>query len=169
MSTKPDTLQATQNKSFKPHFSLYHARLDGIGSAIQLENRSYKKDDPYAFLSLASQDKDSRSTKGFTFDWENSLGIKLGASDLFDIGYFIEAVFFNKSISPVKLYHSHPDKNANTILQLETNQKSGGGIVLSMSKKEDGGSAVKKSFGFMPSEIWGFKVVLTGITQRFFL
>lgn len=148
----------------RPAFALYHANLQGTGSALKMEMIPAQGDrEGCVMLKLANQatvgDRKAKTPVYPTFDWSNSIVVKLGFSDLCT---FLQVFRGEKeSIEDGKgLYHSSSAGATKIGLRhsLEV-----GGYLLTINRTMAAGGEISAKFFFSHSEALGLDEALRGI------
>jgi hypothetical protein len=140
----------------------YHPNGKGTGSALQLElHPAHEDTEGSVFLTMAPQRtigmRTADDTVHPTFDWRNSVCLKLDLMDLAQILQVMRGV--QESLADGKgLFHR--SSNASAIIKFEHRIEPVPGYLLDVSKKPLTGDLLRVNFFFRPAEAFACALML---------
>jgi hypothetical protein len=157
MTTNQAPSNTTSQKVFKKHFEMFKGNNSAKGAYFSFEDRTYKKEDPYCFLTMAPQKTEKNNNGNFTFDYDSKARLKIGKADLMKL-----LGVFSGVVESIKLYHQY--KENNTTFEVKPYN---GSLSISISEKREG-KLYRASIIFDACEALTFKCLLERSTQTMY-
>lgn len=134
----------------RPAMTMHHANPRGTGTAIRLELHPARPDaDGSILATIAPQKSPTPAAPYASFDWDNSISVRLGFLELAKILQVFRGQY--ESIDDGKgIYHR--TANGCTVVRLAHRIEPVGGYVLDVSHRPNGGETVCMSFAMTYDE-----------------
>lgn len=134
----------------RPAMTMHHANAKGTGTAIRLELHPARPDaDGSILATIAPQKSPTPAAPYASFDWDNSIAVRLGFLELAKILQVFRGQY--ESIDDGKgIYHR--TANGCTVVRLAHRIEPVGGYVLDVSHRPNGGETVCMSFAMTYDE-----------------
>lgn len=131
----------------RPTWTMYHPNGKGTGSALRLELHPARPDAEGSILATIAPQKSP--TPAPSFDWDNSIAVRLGILDLAKVLQVFRGQY--ESIDDGKVIY-HRTANGCTVVRLEHRIEPFSGYVLAVSHRPNGGDTVRLIFAMTYDE-----------------